>query len=164
MVILPHTWNIGILEYWNADLWNYFSTNEYFSLLCQDKCCQYPTTPFFQNPWSRPFTHRFRFTMTKFENAANNILHQLSRTRAGHYYIIPLFLRQYAGWVKRTKGSRKNNLAFIRSYPQPEGCTYLADNKGNKIGDNQIKGDGKPGPFPRTFPPDHNDGHNTGNV
>jgi hypothetical protein len=58
----------------------------------------------------------------------------------------------------------KNNLALMRSYPQPEGCACLAYNKGNKIGDNQIKGDGKAGPFPRTFPLDHNDGHNTGNV
>ena len=58
----------------------------------------------------------------------------------------------------------KNNLALIRLYPQPEGRAYLAYNKGNKIGGNQIKGDGKPGPFPRTFPSDHDYSHNTGNV
>jgi hypothetical protein len=44
-----------------------------------------------QNPWPRPFIHRFRFTMSKFENAADNTLNLLSRARAGHYSSIPLF-------------------------------------------------------------------------
>ena len=54
-----------------------------------------------QNPWPRPFTHRFRFTMAKFENAANNIINQLSRTRAGHYSSVPSF--QHPNWGEAPK-------------------------------------------------------------
>ena len=38
------------MEYWNVGLCNNFPIYEYFSPLCQKQCCQYPTTPFSQNP------------------------------------------------------------------------------------------------------------------
>ena len=64
--------------------------SKHLIILCQYEFYQYPTLPFSHNPWPRPCRNRFRFTMAKFENVANNILNHLSRTRAGHYSNIPI--------------------------------------------------------------------------
>jgi len=91
---LPHTWGNGMLEYWNIEKTR--GKILVHQLRFQDESYHYPNIPFPQNPWPRPFTHRFRFTMAKFENAVNNILNQLSRTRAGQYSTIPSF--HYSNW------------------------------------------------------------------
>ena len=84
------TWNDGIMECWFL--------KEFFPLLTSLTYMSrgfrhHNIIPFFQNPWPRPCRHRFRFTMAKFENAANNILNHLSRTRAGQYSI-PAFVAE----------------------------------------------------------------------
>jgi len=52
--------------------------------------------------------------MPKFENAADNILSQLSRTRAGHYSSIPIF--QHSNWGGAPK--------FYISMQLAEGAVY----------------------------------------